>query len=312
MKGLSLYYAAKFFFHEMNIQKLIERTCAVTYNFFMALPPTLLFVFSLMPYISRQHLEQKILGAIQIIIHNPTSFQSISTVLTDFMRKPDYNILSFGVIMMLFFSSNGMMGLMRSFDKSQMLYRKRTGLQRRWTAIKLTVMMIGVCVAAFSVFVIQSQSAAQNTFYNNAGIKIISIAFLAFIVFITISTIYTYGPSLKHRFKFASAGSVYATVATITVSCIFFYLVTHFIHYSKLYGSIGTLIAFMVLVWLNTAIILIGYELNVNLMLAKLSHDKEHQNYELNRAFCDTELSDATAFNLYLSPALSEAEGGGL
>jgi len=277
MKGLSLYYAAKFFLHAMNIQKLIERTSAVTYNFLMALPPSFLFMFSLVPYLSRHNMEQNILSLIRLMIHNEKTCQGVCSVVTDFMEKQHYDILSFGVIMMLFFSSNGIMGLMRSFDKSQTLYRRRTGMQRRWTAIKLTVMLIGVSMIVFSLFIIQSPMLttwALKTFHSIVLLKMMSFLFFILIVFVAISTIYTYGPSLKHRFRFASAGSLYATIASIIVTSVFYFLVTNFIHYNRVYGSIGILIAFMVLVWLNTAIILIGYELNVNLLLAKLAREK--------------------------------------
>jgi membrane protein len=50
---------------------------------------------------------------------------------------------------------------------------------------------------------------------------------------------------------------------------VFFYLVNNFINYNKVYGSIGTLIAFMVWMWLNTMVILLGYELNVSILLGK-------------------------------------------
>ena len=283
MNGLSVYYAGKFFFHGMNILKLTERTSAVTYNFLMALPPSLLFLFSLVPHLPVQHAEQHILHIIKLLAPNHKIYVTVSSVLADFMHKTHYDVLSLGIVMALFFSSNGMMGLMRSFDKSQTLYKKRTGMQRRGTAIILTTMLIGVVMMALSVFIIQGKklnSFLRREFHSVVGIKIVSIVLLILIVFLAISMIYKYGPSLKHRFSFASAGSIYATVATITVTSVFFFLVTNFIHYNKLYGSIGTLTAFMVLVWLNTAIILIGYELNVNLLLSKLAQGKVEHNHE--------------------------------
>jgi membrane protein len=276
MSGLSVYYAAKFFFNGMNVQKLIERTSSVTYNFLMALPPSFLFIFSLVPHLPLRNVELHLLHAIRLLVHNQAVYMNISGVIRDFMSRPGYDVLSFGIIMMLFFSSNGMMGLMRSFDKSQTLFKTRNGWQRRWTAIKLTTIMIGVGVITLSVFIIQSEKALTHELSQNAETaKIISFAFLVLLVFLAISMIYTYGPSLKRRFRFASAGAIYATVASVTVTSVFFFLVTNVIHYDRLYGSIGTLIAFMVLVWLNTAIMLIGYELNVNLLLCKLAREKE-------------------------------------
>jgi membrane protein len=83
--------------------------------------------------------------------------------------------------------------------------------------------------------------------------------------------VYTYGPSLNDRFDFLSPGSVFATVLCILTTGVFYFLVNHFINYSKIYGSIGSIMAFMVWMWLNTMAILLGYELNVSIMLAQTS-----------------------------------------
>lgn len=276
--GVTLYNVVKFFFTELGTLSLQERTAAVTYNFLMALPPSFLFLFSLVPYLPLKNVEQNILGIIKLLTPNQKIYLSVRDVFNDFMHKQHHDVLSFGIVLVLFFSSNGMMGLMRSFDKSIQLYKKRTGIQRRWTAVKLTIMLIAVSIIALSVFIIQSKklnSFVLKVFHNVVAVKIVSFVFLALVVFIAISLIYTYGPSLKRRFNFVSAGSVFATVASLIVTWVFFFLVNHFINYNKVYGSIGSLIAFMVWVWLNTAIILLGYELNANLLMGKLSR-KEH------------------------------------
>jgi membrane protein len=77
--------------------------------------------------------------------------------------------------------------------------------------------------------------------------------------------------------KFITAGSVFATLASMLATSVFFFLVNNFLNYNKVYGSIGTLIAFMVLVWLNTVIILLGYELNISILLGKLSQDASYE-----------------------------------
>jgi len=279
VKGASLYEVSYFFIKEMRTLKLQERAAAVTYNFLMAMPPTFLFLFSLVPYLPLKNVEQTILNTIKLLTPNNKTYASVHDIVLDFMTKQHHDALSFGIILVLFFSSNGIMGLMRSFDKSLTLYVKRSALQRRWTAIKLTVMLIGVSIIALAVLIIQSKrpdSTVTKLFRHLVAVKIFSIIILVLVVFIAISIIYTYGPSLKRRFSFISAGSVFATLASITATAVFFFLVNNFINYNKVYGSIGSLIAFMVWVWLNTIIILLGYELNVSILLGQLS--REHSN----------------------------------
>lgn len=278
--GASLYEVGKFFFTELKTLKLQERAAAVTYNFLMAMPPTFLFLFSLLPYLPFRNVDKTIFTVLKLVTPNQNIYRSVHGVVADFMAKQRAGVLSYGIILVLFFSSNGVMGLMRCFDKSLSLYKTRTGFERRWTAMKLTVMLIGVSIITLAVLIFQSKDLNPiilTVFHSLIAVKIVSGVILALLVFFTICIIYTYGPSLTHKFRFVSAGSVCATLASVVATSIFFFLVNHFLNYNKLYGSIGTLIAFMVWVWLNTIIILLGYELNVSILLGKLSREYTHE-----------------------------------
>ena len=280
MDGATLFDLIKFFLIESQEVRLSERASAVTYNFIMAMPPTFLFLFSLIPYLPLKNVQQNILYTIKILTPNLRIYQNVSSVVKDFMSKPHQDVLSFGILMVLFFSSNGMVGLMKSFDKSLVLYKKRNAFQRRWTAIKLTLMMFVVGIVTLSVLILQNKTLNQlvlSVFPNLVALKVLSFIILVPVIFVTFCLIYTYGPSLTHRFKFVTPGSIFATIASVISTSVFFFLVNNFLNYNKVYGSIGTLIAFMVLIWLNTFIILLGYELNVSIVLGKLKHEKSNE-----------------------------------
>lgn len=277
LNGASLYDIGKFFFREIRTVKLQERAAAVTYNFLMAMPPTFLFLFSLVPYLPLKNVKQTIFNTLKLLSPNQKIYSNVSAVVGDFMTRQHQDVLSYGIVLVIFFSSNGMLGLMRSFDKSLSLYVKRTALQRRWTAVKLTLVLIALTIIGLTILILQSRDLnpfIHKIFHSVLAVKALSFIILGLLVFFAISIIYTYGPSLSHRFKFFSAGSVTATIASIIATSVFFFLVNHFINYNKVYGSIGTLIAFMVWVWLNTTIILLGYELNVSILLGKLSREE--------------------------------------
>jgi len=274
LHGASLFDVAKFFARELETLKLQERAATVTYNFLMALPPTFLIMFSLLPYLPIKNGEETFFTTVKLLTPNRNIYDNVHRVVLDFMNTRHRDVLSYGIVLVLFFSSNGIMGLMRSFDKSLPLYVERTGFQRRWSAIKLTLVCIGVVIIGLSILVFQSKDLnpyIHKEFHSILAIKAVSFLILVLLVFVTISIIYTFGPSLKHKFAFVSAGSIFATLASVIATSVFFFLVNHFINYNKIYGSIGTLIAFMVWLWLNTIIILLGYELNVSILLGKLS-----------------------------------------
>lgn len=275
-EGLSLYETGKFFFREIRNNKLNVRGAAVTYNFLMAIPPTLLFLFSLVPYLPLQNVQQTIIHALQLMIPNRNVSDTVSGIVIDFMNTERRDLLSFGILLTLFFSSNGMMGLMRSFDRSFSVYKKRSGLQRRWTAIKLTVLLIVVAILTIATLILQSSLLDPliiRWFGSTGVVQVVSLLIIALLIFVTISLVYIYGPSLTHKFKFVSPGSVFATLLILLTSTVFFFLVNNILNYNKVYGSIGTLIAFMVWMWLNTQVILVGYELNVSILLGRLEKE---------------------------------------
>lgn len=273
-EGFSLFQIGKFFFSSLRDSQLNVRVAAVTYNFLMAIPPTMLFLFSLVPYLPLKDVQQIILQTIRTVAPNQSMYDNISGVVIDFMNTQHRDVLSFGILLTLFFSSNGMMGLMRNFDRSLSVYKKRTGLQRRWTAIKLTVLLICVAITSLAVLIVQTEllnAEVLKIFGNIIAVKLLSFFIFVLIIFSAISIIYTYGPSLSHRFRFLSAGSVLATILSVLTTTVFFFLVNNILNYNKVYGSIGSLIAFMVWLWLNTLVILLGYELNVSILLGKIS-----------------------------------------
>ncbi|MDI9319508.1 MAG: YihY/virulence factor BrkB family protein [Phycisphaerales bacterium] len=272
-EGVSLYDAGRFFIENMNNINLSDRCSAVTYNFLTALGPTLLFLFTLIPYLPLKNVELTILNTLKLIIPNKATYESISFVIKDFLHKEQRSLLSFSLVLTLFFSSNGMMGLMRYFDRDQKVYVSRNIFQRRWAAIKLTAMLMSVVLISIVALIIQSSTINGliiKVFGSLLVVKMFSMLFLFFIIFCAISFIYIYGPSLTHRFRFVSAGAVFASVICVLSSAIFFYAVNHFINYNKVYGSIGSLIAFFVWLSINTRIIMLGFDLNVSILMGKI------------------------------------------
>lgn len=284
--GSSLYEIAYFFIREIRSNKLGVSCAAVTYNFLMAIPPTLLILFSLIPYLPLHNVQQTILDTLRIITPNPKLYNNASSIILDFMNNERGDVLSFGILLTLFFSSNGMMGLLKSFEKSLPIYVKHSPIKRRWTAIKLTFLLIGVAMLSLAVLIIQTEALNEilvDIFNDTIVIRITSLIIIILIIFSAISIIYRYGPSLSHRFKFVSVGSVVATILSVLTTTIFFFLVNNFLNYNKVYGPIGTLIAFMVWLWLNTLVILLGYELNVSVLLGKISQMENEAEEKKNK-----------------------------
>ncbi|HMJ48896.1 MAG TPA: hypothetical protein VK498_16300, partial [Ferruginibacter sp.] len=73
-EGVPLYDVIVFFVRQVRVTGLTERASAVSYNFIMALPPSLLFLFTLipnLPFISKKNIEVQLHKLIFDIIPSP-------------------------------------------------------------------------------------------------------------------------------------------------------------------------------------------------------------------------------------------------
>jgi len=102
---------------------------------------------------------------------------------------------------------------------------------------------------------------------------------LAALFQIGISSIYYFGPSNTKRWRFLSAGSIAATVLGGISTLAFGMYVNNFNTYNKVYGSIGAIIALMILIYINILTIIVGFELNVS--IEKALAQKERRNAKL-------------------------------
>lgn len=288
-EGASVYDITALFFKGVKDIRLSERAAAMTFNFLMAIPPTLIFLCSLVPYLPLDTVESTILNSIRLLSPNEKLFNSVQEIVTDFMQTKRRELLSIGFLFTMFVSSNGVMGLLRSFDRDSPAHVKRSGMARRWKAILLTLGLMLVFIISIALLIIQTNVLDKymaDLVGNAYIIKMISGFTLVFIVYITMCILYKYGPSLEHKFRFFSPGAFLATFSFIGVSYLFFYIANHFVNYNKVYGSIGTLLMFMAWMFITGMVILIGFELNLSIMVyhKHLAAEQEKEKEALEQA----------------------------
>ena len=275
-EGYSVYQIGSSIFKDIRTIRFSERAAAISFNFLMAIPPTLIFLFSLVPFLPLEGVEQTILTSLHRLSPNEKLYQSLQEIITDFMNTKRRELLSFGILLSLFYSSNGMMGIMRSFDRVTEVHVQRTGLTRRWKAIKLTLILIGFTLISLAILIIQSRALDElilDITGNTTIVKVTGWLLIVLIVYFTICIIYTYAPSLQRKIRFFSPGSFLATILFIAVSYGFFFVAAHFVNYNKIYGSIGTLLMFMIWMFLTALVMLIGYEINLAIMIREVKED---------------------------------------
>ena len=254
---------------QLKRHSLAERASAIAFNIFMAIPPVLIFVFTLIPYlpISKQFIEE-IFTLIRDIIPGQKNNSVIISFLQDFLLRPRNELLSFGLLLAVFFSSNAMMGILRSFDKNYAGFRDRSNFEERKTAFKLTLLVFSLVFICILLLIMQDVVLKWLGLENDTLIKLISESrwLLIFcLTFFSVAFIYRYGPAVPKKWPFLTPGSILATCMMILATFLVAFYVNNFSNYNELYGSISAIFILMSLIYVNALIVLMGFELNVTI-----------------------------------------------
>ena len=279
-QGIPLYDVLKFFFQQIRKVGITERAAAISFNCVMAIPPIIIFLCTLIPYlpISNEFIRQ-LHGLIRDVIPGEKNNSAIIKFIDDIIKKPKNDLLSLGFLLAIFYSSNAVMGIMRAFDKNYLGFKKRKMIRRRATALQLTSVLFVLMFASLLVLIMQSSVLKLFGLKNVLVRQIIGYARWVVIVLLffgSVSFIYRYAPFVHKRWKLINPGCILATTLMLLFTVFFSYWVNNFSNYNKLYGSISTILILMLLIYFNSLVLLIGFELNVS--ITHIRHEADERN----------------------------------
>lgn len=278
--GVPIYDVVIFTYRELLRDDLFTRANSVAFSFFLSLFPSILTLFTLLPFV----MNVLILWFPGLTDFNTVMYEEIKQVMPgqagdivygfvqEITNQPKLGLLSFGFLLAIYFSSNGMLAMMRAFEKSYVkTFRRRNAFKKRAIAAGLTF-LVSLFITASTVFVILGNSlvelltgATELGAFASFVINLVRWLTMLLLYYATIGTIYRYGASTIKRFSYFSPGVTLATVLSLLTSVAFSFYVDGFNRYdtyAKFYGSIATIIIIMLWLQLNALILIIGFELN--------------------------------------------------
>jgi len=281
-EGIPLYEVMSFFRKHFSIPNLTERAAAIAYNFIMSIPPTCLFLFTLipnLPFLSKRSIKTQLHALIIDIVPAKTYNTGLINFVDSFINGSKIGLISFSFFLSLFFASNAIMGIMRSFNKDYVGFEKIKGLKKRWVALKLTILLFSLLMLCLVLLLVQSNILNWIGVKNKLVKDIILYGkwiFIFGLIFYSFAFIYKYAPSTTKRWKLLSPGAVIATFLSILGTILFSSFINNFGRFNVLYGSIGTIMVFMILIFINSLVILIGFDFNVSIKTLKALSDQNN------------------------------------
>ncbi len=277
--GMPLYDVAVFFWRSIINGAITTRASAIAFSFFIAFFPGILFLFTLIPYIPIDNFQNELFHIIQDLVPE-TTFATIEGTVSDIIMRPRGGLLSFGFVAALIFSTNGLASMMTAFDATIHSIDRKSWLSQRLTAIFLLIILSVLLTLAVALLTggqmalsyLQEHQILKDSFtlhVLNFGRWVVIIMLL----FFAYSFLYYMAPAKKTRWRFISAGGTLATVLSIVALIGFTFYINNFSRYNTLYGSIGTLLIILFLMYVMSLILLIGFELNASIYQVRSNNE---------------------------------------
>ena len=269
LHGMSLYDVLEMYVIGIVKGALTTRAGGIAFSFFMAIFPFLLFVLTLIPYISIDGFQDGLLSLISEILP-PKTFEASQLVIEDILRNQQAGLLSFGFLASIFLMTNGVNAIFGGFEYSYHVKEVRNVVRAYVISLGVSLVMAFFLVITVALIIFYQIGLDKliargwldnDIFWLQIGKGFIFVA----MVFTIVSMLYHFGTKSGKHSRFFSPGAIFTTILSIFTFYLFSIYVTEFSKYNELYGSIGTLLILMLFVWLNAIILLLGFELNASI-----------------------------------------------
>lgn len=282
-EGLSFYDLMEMYFLGIIRGALSTRASSIAFSLFMALFPLLIFLITLIPFvipyvsIGNENFDFQFLSFLEAFLPRATG-DYFSEIYQQIKDQKQGGLLSSAFLVSIFLMSNGVNAIFASFETSYHVGLTRNFLRQYAFALVVglilsILLIVGAVVFVYVDFYILgyvNEFASQSNNINLGQrdifvVKVFKVLFFAGLSYIATAILYYYGTSEGKNAKFFSAGALMTTLLFMLTSYLFGVYVEKFARYNELYGALGGLLILMVFIWLNSNILLLGFELNATL-----------------------------------------------
>lgn len=275
-EGLSLYDLLKTYAVGIVKGTFSSRAGSIAFSFFMAVFPFLLFVLNLIPYVPITNFNERFLDFIGGIMPAQT-FDYFFPVIEDIAANPRGGLLSFVFLLTLFLMANGVNSIFRGFEYSFHANINRKFLRQYWVALMVSIflallLLLTVVIAVYSEYAIAMLKQEEYISDDLFWIKMVRYVVFVMMIYMVVAILYYYGVKSGKQSRFFSVGALVTTILFMITTWLFGVYINNFSNYNELYGSIGALLIMMLYIWLNSNLLLLGFELNASLRTLKNKH----------------------------------------
>ena len=267
IQNLTLYDLLKLYVFGIINGTFSTRAGSIAFSFFLAIFPFLLFILNLIPFITFiDDFQERLLAFIEKALP-PGTAPYFTQIFMDIAQNQRAGLLSFVFLFSIFLMANGVNSIFTGFEFSYHTKNNRSIVRQYLVAVGVAIiiaflLLTAVVATIVSTYLTQNLKDIGLLGDNFIWIEIGNFIVLILVLLVGISILYYFGTKEGKQTRFFSVGSIFTTIMILLTTYLFSLYIENFASYNKLYGSIGTLIILMVYIWLNSNILLLGFELN--------------------------------------------------
>jgi membrane protein len=254
---------------EFKHDDITDRAAALTYFGVLALFPAMLVLVSVLGLLGKSATKQVLNNVAQIAPGGVHTF--LNGVITQVQGKAGIAGIAgiIGLLVALWSASSYVAAFMRAMNAIYDIDEGRPIWKTVPVRIATTLALVVMLLIAAAIVILTGPIANQvgQAFgIGHAAVLIWDIVkwpVLIVIVSLMLSLLYKATPNIRQpRFRWISAGGIVAVLIWLIASGLFAVYVSFSGSYNKTYGSLATVIVFLVWLWITNIAILLGAEFN--------------------------------------------------
>ena len=259
--GFSLFELLSLYSTGILKGSITTRAGSISFSFFMAFFPFLLFVLNLIPFIPIENFDQIFLDLLESLIPKESSV-FFHDIFVDINSNKRSGLLSTTLFFSIILIGNGVNSVFEGFSDSYHIEFSRNFIKQYLYAIMVGFILVIVVLFATVFSIIFDFLITRDISIISYLFLFLKYVFLMMVALIAFSSLYFFGTIQGRNLRFISPGSFMTTFLLVISTYFFGIYIDNFANYNELYGSIGALIIMMLYIWINSISLLLGFELN--------------------------------------------------
>lgn len=257
---------------------LLSTGAQVSFYLLLSLFPFLIFLITLASYTSIVNVQDNLKDLANFLPKN--AYQVVMNTIKETVNKRSGTLLSFGMIITIWSSSSGVSslirGINRAYDQEETRpFWKVIGVSLFFTIEIAVVISLTLILIVFGrmLGLLFFKTLGFSKYFLNIWNNVRHTIALAVTIIVLVS-LYRNTPNHRLKIREVLPGSVFATLGWVIISMGFSYYANNFNNYSRLYGSLGGIIALLMWLYFSSIIILLGAEINASFHFNKIGRVK--------------------------------------